>query len=280
MQMRLRHIEPLPQLKGIINKMWLFESSGRAPAEDMKLIVPNGMAKLTIPFRNGVSGKNKDYFHLSKESQITLIGIQDIPAVVDVEHDAPHGNIGIEFSPAGMYRIFQLRHCELKNKLFLLEEIMGKSARVIQEIIADTEMIDKKVQLIQGYLVRLLSNSRPDTILDYCIGQIAGSNGLVTVTELERKTGYSSRWLYEKFIEKVGLGPKNLSSIVRFNQIYEQWAKNPGADVFKEGKMEDIYDYFYDQAHFIKDFKRFTGFPPLKFARSENDFGRIFYKDQ
>ena len=279
MQMRLQHIEPLPQLRGIINKMWLFESSGRAPAEDMKMIVPNGMAKLTIPFRNGVSGKNRDYFHLSKESQITLIGIQDIPAIVDLEHDAPHGNIGIEFSPLGAYRLFQLRQSELKNKLFLLEEVMGKSARAIQEIIADTEIVDQKIQLIQDYLVRLLSKSEPDLVLDYCIRQIENSKGLVTVTELERQTGYSSRWLYEKFIEKVGLSPKNLSSIVRFNQIYEQWAKNPGADPFKGDTKEDIYDYFYDRAHFIKDFNRFTGYSPLKFAKSENEFGRIFYKD-
>jgi len=275
MQMRLQHIEPLPQLKGIISRMWLFESSGRAPAEDMKLIVPNGMAKLTIPFRNGVSGKNNDYFHLSKESQITLIGVQDIPAIVDIQHDAPHGNIGIEFSPLGTYRIFQLRQSELKNKLFLLEDVMGKPARAMQEMIADTEMIGKKIQLIQAYLVSLLLKSAPDPILDYCIGRIENSRGLVTVTELERQTGYSSRWLYEKFIDKVGVSPKNLSSIVRFNQIYEPWAKNPAADFFKE----DIYDYFYDQAHFIKDFKRFTGFSPLKFARSGNEFGGIFYKD-
>ena len=273
--MRLQHIEPLPQLKGIISRMWLFESSGRAPAEDMKLIVPNGMAKLTIPFRNGVSGKNNDYFHLSKESQITLIGVQDIPAIVDIQHDAPHGNIGIEFSPLGTYRIFQFRQSELKNKLFLLEDVMGKPARAMQEMIADTEMIGKKIQLIQAYLVNLLLKSAPDPILDYCIGRIENSRGLVTVTELERQTGYSSRWLYEKFIDKVGISPKNLSSIIRFNQIYEPWAKNPGADFFKE----DIYDYFYDQAHFIKDFKRFTGFSPLKFARSGNEFGGIFYKD-
>jgi AraC-like DNA-binding protein len=279
MQMRLQHIEPLPQLRGIINKMWLFESSGRAPAEDMKMIVPNGMAKLTIPFRNGVSGKNQDYFHLSKESQITLIGIQDIPAIVDVEYDAPHGNIGIEFSPLGTYRLFQLRQSELKNKLFLLEEVLGKSARVIQEIIADTEIVDKKIQLIQGYLVRLLAKSRPDLILDYCLGQIEHSKGLVTVTELERKTGYSSRWLHEKFTEKVGVSPKNLSSIIRFNQIYEQWARPAGPDFLKEDIKENIYDYFYDRAHFIKDFRRFTGFSPLKFAKSENEFGRIFYKD-
>ena len=277
--MRLQHIEPIPQLKGIISTMWLFESGGRAPEEDMKMIVPNGMAKLTIPFRNGVSGKNKDYFHLSKESQITLIGVQDIPAIVDLEYDAPHGNIGIEFSPLGTYRLFQIRQSEMKNKLFLLEDIMGKSARIIQEIIADTDLICRKIQLIQQYLLRLLSKSQPDQILDYCIGQIENSRGLIPVRELERKTGYSSRWLHEKFTDKVGISPKNLSSIIRFNQVYGRWAKTPGAALSGEGVNEDIYDYFYDRAHFIKDFKRFTGFSPMKFARSENEFGRVFYKD-
>ncbi|HTF27192.1 MAG TPA: DUF6597 domain-containing transcriptional factor, partial [Flavitalea sp.] len=94
--MRLQHIEPHPQLRGYVKKLWVFESSGRAPSEDMKLIVPNGMVKLTIPFRNGIFGKNKDWSLLSKESCLTLIGISDLPAIVDVEHEAPSGNIGIE----------------------------------------------------------------------------------------------------------------------------------------------------------------------------------------
>jgi AraC-like DNA-binding protein len=275
MQMNLRRIEPYPQLKRHIKKMWLFESNGRAPSEDMKLIVPNGMLKLTIPFQNGVSGKNQRNFHLSKESQITLIGIADIPAIVDLENDAPHKNIGIEFSPLGAYRIFQLRQSELKNNLFLLEDVIGKSARTIQEIIANTEVVEEKIQLIQSYLIKLLSKSEPDLILDYCIREIENSNGLVTVMTLEKKTGYSSRWLYEKFMEKVGLSPKSLSSVIRFMQFYDQWAKNPGADFFKN----DMYNYFYDQAHFIKEFKRFTGLSPLKFTKSENEFGRLFYKD-
>lgn len=52
----------------------------------MKLIVPNGMLKITIPFRNGVSGKCKNWFHLAKESSITSIGITDSPAIVDIDH--------------------------------------------------------------------------------------------------------------------------------------------------------------------------------------------------
>lgn len=275
MKMQLQHIEPHPQLKGYVSKIWVFESSGRVPAEDMKLIVPNGMVKLTIPFRNGVSGKNTKMFHLSRESQITLIGIGDIPAVIDVEHDAPSGTIGIEFSPIGAYRIFQLRQSELRNQIFLLEDVFGKPAKAVQEIIANHESIPKKLQIIQDYLIKLLFQSQPDSILDYCISQIKSSKGLITVGALESKTGYSSRWLYEKFMDKVGVSPKNFSSIVRFMQFYEPWARNRNYDFYKD----QLYGYFYDQAHFIKEFKRFTGSSPLKFAKSENEFGKIFYKE-
>jgi len=273
--MRVQHFEPHPQLRGYVAKIWVFESSGRVPLEDLKLIVPNGMAKLTIPFRNGVSGKNKEVYNLSKESQITLIGICDIPAVVEIENDAPSGNIGIEFSPLGAYRIFQLRHSELKNKIFLLEDVFGKPVRDVQEMIANTESIPEKINLIQKHLIKLLNRSEPDPILDYCINQINESKGLISVAELESRTGYSSRWIYEKFIDKVGLSAKNLSSIVRFMQFYEQWAKNPDYSLTKDF----MYRYFYDQAHFIKDFKRFTGHSPLRFSKSENEFGRIFYRE-
>lgn len=273
--MHLQRIQPYPQLRGYIDKMWAFESNGRAPHEDMKLIVPNGMAKLTIPYRNGVSGKNKDGGRLVKESSIILIGMCDVPTIVDLENDAPHGNIGIEFSPLGAYRLFQVRHAELKNKIFLIEEVLGKSAKEIQEIIADTASVNEKIHIIQAYLIKLLSRSESDRVVDYCIHQIENSKGLVTVADLASQTGYSSRWIYEKFMEKVGLSPKNLSSVIRFSQFYEQWAKHPESGFFRE----DLHNYFYDQSHFIKDFKRFTGLSPLKFVASENEFGRIFYKD-
>lgn len=272
--MKLELIQPRAELRPYIEKMWIFENSGRLPVDDMKVIVPNGMVKLVIPVSNGLMGKYENWSHLSKESSITVIGISDIPAIVDVQYDAPHKNIGIEFSPVGAYRIFNLPHAELKNKIFAFEDVLGKSARMINEQIANTESISDKLSIIQSYLLTLVSNSEPDLILDYCVQQIAQSNGLVAVAQLEKRTGYSSRWLSNKFSEKVGLSPKNLSCITRFMQFYKATAQNPTIDFFKG----DIYDYFYDQSHFIKEFKRFTGASPSRFIKNDNQFGQIFYK--
>jgi hypothetical protein len=40
---------------------------------------------------------------------------------------------------------------------------------------------------------------------------------------------------------------------------------------------DDLYDYYYDQAHFIKEFKRFTGYTPQRYAELGNEFGKAFY---
>src|SRR2546421_12594093 len=143
--MKLELIQPRSELRPYIGKMWVFENDRQLPDDDIKLIVPNGMTKLVIPFRNGLSGKYKEWYHLSKEASITLIVIADSPAIVDVEEDTPHGKIGIEFSPIGAYRFFQLRQSELKNKIFPLTDILGKSAQVINERIANAEPVSEKI---------------------------------------------------------------------------------------------------------------------------------------
>src|SRR5687768_10410020 len=130
-QMQLETISPRPELSPFIGKMWVFRNSKRLPDESMKLIVPNGMTKIIIPVLNGLIGKYENWCHHSKETSLTLVGIADSPAIVDIENDAPHINIGIELTPAGAYRILSVRHAELKNKILPLEDILGKEARII-----------------------------------------------------------------------------------------------------------------------------------------------------
>jgi AraC-like DNA-binding protein len=272
--MRLQHIEPHYLLKRYIEKLWVFESNGRAPDGDMKLIVPNGCIKLVIPFRNGLSGTINNWHHLSKENSITLIGMTDVPSVVDVETNSPSGTIGIQFSPMGAYRFFQISQNEIKNQIHPLTDILGNTAKVLEEQICNAESINNKIHLIQQFLLKQLVSRGGDVIFDFCIQKISLTKGKISIKELERETGFSSRWLNMKFQEKVGISPKNLSSIIRFQQFYQALTKSNESHFFRN----EFYDYYYDQSHFIKDFKRFTGFPPTKFALTENEFGKIFYK--
>lgn len=105
--MRLTHFPLNPALKGYIEKLWVFETDEPIPGEDIRLVVPNGLIKMVIPYRNGLTGKMAGCQHTSREHQLTLIGISDIPSNVETAYfnGESSGTIGVEFSPAGAYRI-------------------------------------------------------------------------------------------------------------------------------------------------------------------------------
>jgi AraC-like DNA-binding protein len=257
-----------------VEQIFRFEGSGFLPNHDLKLIVPNARVKLVVPLRNGLIGKVGNHHHVSKTNKITLIGIADLPGEVDIESDEPAENITVEFSPIGAYRFFRLNWAELKNQIFNLSDIRTVATLRLEAVIANAESFQQKLALIIQFLLQTFRESEPDQIFDYCVEKISSSKGRVTIKELEKQTGYSSRWLNMKFENNIGISPKNLASIIRFQQYYKAYATNALCFI----QQKEFYNYYYDQSHFIKDFKRFTGFPPLKFTQHQNLYDQLFYK--
>lgn len=274
MQIKFQHIEPHPGLKPYIEKMWVFESSGKMPVEDLKLVVPNGNIKLTAAFRNGIVASMNGQSFASKELSLSLTGLVDVPLTLDVDEDVATGTIGVEFSPHGAYRFFHFSFDEIKNKIYPLNDILGKISKQLEEQIANTGPVERKIFLLQQFLLKQLSLHKEDSVFEYCVEKIQSSKGKITIKELEKKTGYSSRWLNMKFTSNIGTPPKNLSSIFRFKQCYQALT----ADNEKGFMKNDFYEYYYDQSHFIKTFKRYTGLPPARFENRINDFGKKFYE--
>lgn len=107
--------------------------------------------------------------------------------------------------------------------------------------------------------------------MDFCVNSLELTNGRMTIRELEQKTGYTHRYLELLFRQHVGFPPKVLAGILRFQKFYRRWARGLSYDLLRE----DLYDYYFDQAHFTEEFKRMTGHSPRKFIlRVQNDFGR------
>ena len=139
----------------------------------------------------------------------------------------------------------------------------------------NTISVEQKLVVIQQFLFNQLSLNDEDLIFEYCVEKIQSSKGKITVKELEKKTGYSSRWLNIKFNEKLGVSPKNLSSVIRFKHYYQAFTNGRETSFLKN----DFYELYYDQSHFIKDFKRFTGLAPTKFEKQINSFGESYYRE-
>jgi AraC-like DNA-binding protein len=275
MLIEFHHIEPHILLKTFIEKMWIFKSSGKMPLDDMKLVVPNGNLKLTVSYQNGIVAELNGKTFYSKENDITLTGLINVPVILDVEKDIATETIGIEFNPKGAYRFFNFPLNEIQNNIYSLKDVLGNKGKQLTEQINNTISLQEKISVLQEFLFKQLAQQEEDSIFEYCIEKIVATNGRVTVKELEKKTGYSSRWLNMKFNDKLGTSPKNLSSVIRFKQYYQAFINGDDESFCRN----DFYELYYDQSHFIKDFKRFTGLPPGKFEKQVNDFGKIYYME-
>lgn len=266
-------VTPHPLLSPYIAKMYVFESSGRLPVLDRKLIVPNANFKLTFTYRNGIVANIADMPFVQSENELSLTGLIDSPVILDPQEDRQTGTIIIEFNPMGAYRLFHLSFAEIKNKIVEMADLVGNSAGEIQSQLAEASALNMKLQRLQKFLLKRLEKATSDPIYDYCINRIVDAKGLISVAQLEKETGYSSRWLHDKFSQHLGTGPKNLSEIIRFKQVYQVYSTFGKLGILKE----HLYHYYYDQSHFLRAFKRFTGFSPTELQNSMNELATKHY---
>jgi AraC-like DNA-binding protein len=128
------------------------------------------------------------------------------------------------------------------------------------------------VNFIQDELARLSGRDhRSNGIVEFCVRILKLTHGRIPIRELERETGYTRRYLHLLFKQHVGLSPKALAGIFRFQKFYQKWARGLSYDIPKN----ELYEHYYDQAHFSKEFKRMTGYSPREFMIDvSNEFGR------
>lgn len=275
LEFHFQSIDPIPQLKGFVEKIWLFESKGRMPSDDLKLIVPNGRLLLILPVKNSILGEMKGEIHFVDNSRIALVGMCDSSSTVDASTENSIATIGMEINALGAYRFFHLRLKEIQNRIFYLSDILGEKVDALEQRMRETSANNDKVKLLQEFLWSLFVQQEQDSLFEYCVQRILAEKGGMMIKQLADYTNYSNRWLNLKFEERLGVSPKKFSSIIRFNKYYLALMR----DSYGFFDKKEFYDFYYDESHFIKEFKRFAGMPPSKFANAKNEFGLMFYQD-
>jgi AraC-like DNA-binding protein len=144
-----------------------------------------------------------------------------------------------------------------------LTDLWKVSAEELEHKLADAADNDLRVNIIQQYLVRQSSKIKDDRQINLCLKQIQGSD-ITTVATLTRNIGLSQRHLSRKFRDCTGLSPKEYLSVNRFIRSLRYLKKYPDLSL-----TEIAYESgYYDQAHFIRDYKSYAGHTPGEVAKS------------
>lgn len=250
-----------PHLKEFINDIFLLESGCDLVNSGMDIIEPNGTVKLIISLESRVAGNHANTGFFANKDQIAFVGMFDSPFEIKTFSSELTRIIIVEFNPVGSYRFINLNFDNTLNTCYSLDDICDNKLKKLEAAVSAETDVHGKVKKLQHYLQKMLYKTKEDPIFDYCIEKIAGAHGCISIKELEKNTGYSDKWLNRKFRQKLGVSPKVYTSIVRFNSVFKCIASDPHLY-----HKEKIYlDFYYDQPHFIKDFKRYSGKTPNEF---------------
>lgn len=191
----------------------------------------------------------------------------------------PRRQVGIQLAihPLAARRLFGVRAGELTALSYDGEDVLGQRVPRLRERLRELRTWPARFAEIERFLAAgselTTSGETPRREVAVAWRYLAERGGSATVTELGRHTAMSSRQLGKLFERELGMGPKTVASLMRFDHVVAAIAAAVRAG--RAPRMAEIAARcgFYDQSHLVREFRRFTDTTPGRFLAEE--FGNI-----
>jgi AraC-like DNA-binding protein len=200
-----------------------------------------------------------------KSASLAISGITGLADRSRTFHNSTNiGTVLVFFKESGASQFFRQPLHELFRESVSLDNFMLRSELLfLEEELAEAKTDDKRISAVERFLIARMKNTEPDKLVLAALALIHKSKGIIRINELADQLHISQSPLEKRFRQVVGTSPKKFASIVRFKNVVRQGNA-------KSSLTELSYETgFYDQAHFIKEFKAFSGETPEKFFSSK-----------
>ena len=247
--MRYQEYYPKPPLRRFIECFWTLESTSTSELTQPERILPDGCVELILNFGDRFSQHQPDK-KITQPSHF-LVGQMTGPILI-----SPTGIvelIGIRFHPGGTSPFFRFSLAEITDQVVELGSIAASLERELLAASTHLRTTPARVTAIEQLLLKRALSSKHDSSIVGVAEKIVDAAGVVSVDVLAGEAGISTRQLERRFLREVGIGPKLLSRILRFQQVFRAVEACEG-----EWAPVAIECGYYDQAHLIRDFNQFA----------------------
>jgi AraC-like DNA-binding protein len=199
--------------------------------------------------------------HNGQESALSVSGVSGLADYSRTFKNSPGtGTVLIFFKEAGATPFFKQPLHELFRESVSLDNFLLRSELLcLEEQLAEAKTDTQRIAVVEQFLISRLTNTEPDKLVLAALSLIHKSKGNIRIKELMEQLHTSQSPLEKRFRQAVGASPKKFASIVRLKNVIQRY--NTVSSLTELGYEAG----FYDQAHFIKEFKTFTGDTPEKF---------------
>ncbi|MFB9080202.1 helix-turn-helix domain-containing protein [Flavobacterium procerum] len=199
----------------------------------------------------------------NSESKLAAAGITGLTDSCKIfKNSSNTGTVLVYFTEIGFTHFASHPANELFNLSLSLDDVFDKnSITEVEEKLAAADTDKLRIKIVEQFLASQLKDVQTDKLIVEAVKLIYQSNGTIRIKELNEKLCISQSPFEKRFRKVVGTTAKKFASIVRFNTVLDNLSQT-------KTLTEICYqNNFFDQAHFTKDFKQFTGDTPENFKR-------------
>ena len=256
--------QPSPDLDALVSCYWTLEVPHDNDSQKQR-IVPDGCIEMAFILGDDIKRyTSNDKFILQPRAMV-------LGQTIEPFYIEPTGYVktfAIRFYPYGFANFVTEPIKNLANKetplALLFEENIAKE---LEEKIIEAKDVKQRIEIIEGFLLeRLNDKSTVENIVKTTVNALLSTNGNAPIKTILKDDLTKRRQLERKFAKEIGVSPKQLGKLIRL-QTALKMLLNKDSESLTNIAYESEY---YDQAHFIKDFKEFTGTNPKEFLGNEN----------
>ncbi len=254
---------PHPDLKALVKCHWILQAPAN-PDTPKQRILPDGCIEMFFILGDDVKRFTSDEEFILQPRAMVFGQITE-PYFIQ-----PTGYVdtfAVRFYPYGFANFVEPSISTLANKETPLAELFGREAgRALEQRIVEALSTEERIEIIEQFLLeRLTDHVTIDSIVKSTIEALRQTNGRASITSILSEEPSKKRSLERKFSKQVGMSPKQLGKVIRLQAVLKSML-NKDVDNLTRIAYENEY---YDQAHFIKDFKDFTGINPKAYLSND-----------
>ena len=264
--MNYNRYPPAKELEKLIECYWFVEGDEMESRQEK--IIPDGFPELIFHYRDPYR------INISGEWQLQSSGLLagQIRKHFYLENTGASGIVGIKLKPAAVTYLFGIEMDRLADQVVELRKISGQKFQSIETAINAHKSHEEIIEALNSFFLSKQQVEYDDRI-EGALALLFGKHGDVRVSDLTSKLAITERQLERLFKKYVGLSPKFYARIIRFSYIFQlmQEGNQSWLDItFQSG--------YYDQPHFIRDFKAFSGEDPSAYLFDEKSMANFFMK--